>query len=306
MKLSTALRLGRISNLPTTWTNVAAGLALSGASLAAADANSGNAFLPIGVALCAIVSCMYVGGMFLNDAFDREYDARERPERPIPSGEVSAGKVFAIGFTLLAIGITGTAALAFLHPAGTGWPPVLAALALAAVIVFYDAYHKQNPLSPVVMAGNRVLVYVLAALMVQPVLTRHVLWGAGGLGCYLIGLTYAAKQENLRELRGLWPLALLFLPVIFPWPRPQNPPFEYEGAARSAAWIAFMLSTIGATHPLTSRTHRDIRKGVTRLIAGICLFDGLMVASQGHIVLFGLCYLGYLATLFLQRFVPGT
>jgi len=290
MKLSTALKLGRVSNLPTTWTNVAAGLALAGAS-SALDAG-------LALALCAIVSCMYVGGMFLNDAFDREYDRRERPERPIPSGEVSASSVFAIGFALLAAGIAGTAALALLRETGTGWAPVLAALALAACIVFYDAYHKQNPLSPVVMAGNRVLVYALAALSVLPVLAAEVYWGAGALGCYLIGLTYAAKQENLRALRGVWPLVLLAAP------------FAYVPALRTLAgavlYAALAASTVHSVRLLLVPAKRDIRRAVTQLIAGISLLDGMLVGSQGHVGLAALCALGWLLTLRLQRVVAGT
>src|SRR5262245_831890 len=126
MKLGTALRLGRVSNLPTTWTNVAAGLTLSGAAF--------DATLALG--LCLAISCFYVGGMYLNDAFDREYDARERPERPIPSGQVRAATVFAIGFGLLALGVLIVAASA-LRPGGTGFAPIAAALALCGVIVVY-------------------------------------------------------------------------------------------------------------------------------------------------------------------------
>ena len=74
----TYLRLGRVSNLPTVWTNVLAGVALSGARAPAGTA----------VLLALALSLFYVGGMFLNDAFDREVDTRERPERPIPSGTV--------------------------------------------------------------------------------------------------------------------------------------------------------------------------------------------------------------------------
>jgi 4-hydroxybenzoate polyprenyltransferase len=290
MKLSTALRLGRVSNLPTTWTNVLAGLALASTS-GALDAG-------LVLALCAIVSCMYVGGMFLNDAFDREYDARERPERPIPSGEVSARSVFTIGFALLATGVAGTAALALLRSSGTGWPPVLAALALAGCIVFYDAHHKQNPLSPVLMAGNRVLVYALAALSVAPLLASEVYWGAGALGCYLIGLTYAAKQENLRALRGVWPLVLLAVP------------FAYAPALRTVSgmllYAALAGSTVHSVRLLLVPAKRDIRRAVTQLIAGISLLDGMLVGSQGHHGLAGVCVLGWLLTLRLQRVVAGT
>ena len=81
MKLRLALQLGRISNLPTVWSNVLVGALLGGATL-------DDARLPL---LMAAMSLFYVGGMFLNDAFDRTFDARHRPERPIPSGQVRAG-----------------------------------------------------------------------------------------------------------------------------------------------------------------------------------------------------------------------
>ena len=86
------LKLGRVSNLPTVWTNVVAGAALTGASLSVAQ------LVPLWLALS---SCSDFGGMFLNDAFDRHIDARERPERPIPKGQIGAGEVFGVGYGLL-------------------------------------------------------------------------------------------------------------------------------------------------------------------------------------------------------------
>jgi hypothetical protein len=92
-----------------------------------------------------------------------------------------------------------TAALAFSSDGGSGKPPVLAACALAGCIVFYDAYHKQNPLSPVVMAACRVNVYLLAALAVQgPPLPRSVYLGAGALALYLVFLSTLARKETLH------------------------------------------------------------------------------------------------------------
>lgn len=64
-----ALRLGRVSNVPTVWTNVAAGVALSGAGFS----------VGIVAGLMLALSLFYIGGMYLNDAFDRDIDARERP-----------------------------------------------------------------------------------------------------------------------------------------------------------------------------------------------------------------------------------
>jgi 4-hydroxybenzoate polyprenyltransferase len=287
VKLSAALRLGRVSNLPTTWTNVAAGLVLSGAAATPA----------VAALLCVAVSCFYVGGMYLNDAFDREYDARERPERPIPAGEVRASTVFAIGFGLLALGLAGVAALA-LAPGGTGWPPVAAALALACTIVFYDMHHKNNRYSPLVMACTRVLVYVTAALSARVAFATELAWGCAALLCYLIGLTYVAKQENLRELSGVWPLVLMAVPFTFV-PALAEP----AGVALYvllAAWLALSL------RPLFRTRDRDVKRTVTRLIAGISLLDAMLVAGQGAPLLAALCVAGFAATLFLQRYVAGT
>jgi 4-hydroxybenzoate polyprenyltransferase len=286
MKLATALRLGRVSNLPTTWTNVAAGLVLSGA----------EPEWTLGLSLCLAVSCFYVGGMYLNDAFDRGYDARERPERPIPAGEARASTVFAVGFGLLAAGIALVAALAF-RPGSTGWPPVLSALALACVIVFYDMHHKGNPLSPLVMACNRVLVYVTAALAARVAFGVPLIWGSAALLCYLIGLTYVAKQENLRALSNLWPLA--FLAVPFSFVKALAHPAALALYLSLAAWIALSLR-------LLFGGRRDVKRAVTQLIAGIALLDAMLVASQGQIALAAACVVGFAATLFLQRYVPGT
>lgn len=92
MTWADALRLGRVSNLPTVWTNMLAGVVLAGGGVLEVQS----------LGLLLALSLFYVGGMYLNDAFDAEIDARERPERPIPSGRVSRGFVFALGFGALA------------------------------------------------------------------------------------------------------------------------------------------------------------------------------------------------------------
>jgi 4-hydroxybenzoate polyprenyltransferase len=181
--LFTALRLGRVSNVPTVWTNVAAGIALAGGGL------EPRLLILLGLA----VSLFYVGGMYLNDAFDARWDAVHRPERPIPAGHVRAGTVFAAGFAMLAAGALLVAACT------QGRPPLYAALALGLLIVLYDVSHKQNPLSPLVMGLCRVAVYVLAALAVgAPPLPPAVYVGAGALLLYLIFLSTLARKETLH------------------------------------------------------------------------------------------------------------
>ena len=111
MNLSLALRLSRISNLPTVWTNVGVGALLAGGSLA-------DPRLPL---LMLALSLFYTGGMFLNDAFDREFDAQHRPERPIPSGQVSARQVFSFGFGMLALGMAVVVGLARASDGLSAW-----------------------------------------------------------------------------------------------------------------------------------------------------------------------------------------
>jgi 4-hydroxybenzoate polyprenyltransferase len=202
-KLAVYLRLGRVSNLPTVWTNVLAGAALARVPLSPAA---------IAVALLAC-SLLYTAGMFLNDAFDHRHDAAHQPERPIARGLVGAGEVYAVGFVLL-----GGGALLLL-PFGRAFA---AALALAATIVVYDAWHKRNPLSPLLMALCRALVYVTAAYATG---ARALGWplyaGCALLFAYLVGLTWWAKRGGSGIARLIAGISLvdgaLMLLAGAPW-----------------------------------------------------------------------------------------
>lgn len=182
--LQVALRLGRVSNLPTVWTNVAAGMALAGV-----DRVSLGLLVPLALG----ASLLYVGGMYLNDAFDAGWDVTHRPERPIPAGDVSARTVFLAGFAMLAVGVL------FVRLATPDRRSLLAAGTLAGLIVLYDVSHKRNPLAVVVMALCRVTVYVLAALAVTPAsLPIRFYVGAGALFLYLIFLSTLARKETIH------------------------------------------------------------------------------------------------------------
>jgi 4-hydroxybenzoate polyprenyltransferase len=71
----TLLRLGRVSNLPTVWTNV------HGRDRARRRRMAERTHRP---GASSRWSLFYVGGMYLNDYFDRAIDARERPGPPDP------------------------------------------------------------------------------------------------------------------------------------------------------------------------------------------------------------------------------
>ena len=291
MNWRAALRLGRVSNLPTVWTNVLTGVVLC----SGIDA-------PTPVLLVALISLslFYVAGMYLNDAFDRNIDARERPERPIPSGLIATQTVFAIGFGML------TAALVLLMWAGydleggTGWRAPAAGLALAAAIVFYDWHHKHNPLSPVVMGLCRMLVYVIAGLTVTTTLPVPLVVAAATVLCYLIGLTYIAKQENLAQVRRLWPLIFLLVPFVYTLPN------AVVGLTGIVLYVCFVAWVVFALSFLVHSGRVNVPRAVVSLIAGICLLDALLIAGHGEILLAWFAVGGFVLTLALQRFVPGT
>ncbi len=282
MKWSVALRLGRVSNLPTVTSNVLAGVALGGGHPRALHLAT----------ICIALSLMYVAGMYLNDAFDRDIDRRERPDRPIPAGEVSALTVFEIGFALLGSGVLLIALLVL--TTGTTWWPIAAAAALACVIVFYDAYHKGNPWSPVLMGLCRAGVYVTAALAVTAELRGDVLVGAGAMIAYLIGLTYIAKQENLAAFSSWWPVAFLAVPFVIATP---------DGALATVIYVGFLLWVLRALVLILRRQTRD---AVTSLIAGISLLDALFIVREGHVGLALVAVGACVVTRLFQRVIPGS
>jgi 4-hydroxybenzoate polyprenyltransferase len=188
----------------------------------------------------------------------------------------------------------------YAFPAGTGWHAPLAGAVLAGIIVFYDWRHKGNPLSPVVMGLCRLMVYVVSAYAVVDTLPAAVWWAAVLLLCYLIGLTYVAKQETLGMVRNLWPLAFLGLPLgyaawVAAWSAGSALLF-----AMFAGWVTYAL------HFLWRRRPGDVPRAVVSLIAGISLLDAVFIAACGNLALATLAVLAFLATLFLQRLISGT
>jgi UbiA prenyltransferase family len=290
MNLRTALQLGRVSNLPTVWTNTLAGVVLAGGAM------SGVGW---GVMLLGF-SLFYVGGMFLNDAFDAKFDATTRPERPIPSGVVSAAAVFRWGFAMMGAGIALLAGVGFGFEPKVGAAPALAGLLLAGTITLYDWNHKGFAFSPVVMGLCRVLVLVGAGLCVAA-RPGPALWvGAVLMLCYLIGLTYVAKQENLGRVENLWPLLFLAAPVAYgAWLMTQS-------ASVAIFWLLFCAWMGFALWLLRRRAKGDIPRAVVSLIAGISLLDAMLIAGAGAPSLALLALLGFGVTLFFQRYISGT
>jgi hypothetical protein len=280
----TLLRLGRVSNLPTVWTNV-----LAGAVLAGSDWRSWR----LGFVLLAM-SLFYVGGMYLNDYFDRTIDASERPERPIPSGAISARAVGAIGLGLLGGGFILIAA------AGTVIAIALAAL-LVGAIVAYDFHHKGNLLAPVVMGACRALVYAATAAVLTGGVSIFVVVAAAAIAAYVAGLTYAARQESIDNVGNLWPLALLVAPMVVAAGAFHQGPDAIAIHLLLAGWIG------GAVVLLAKRPAAgSVARAVGWLIAGISLCDAALLASIDAITAALVAIGGFFFTLVLQKYVAGT
>ncbi|MHA1530165.1 MAG: UbiA family prenyltransferase [Alphaproteobacteria bacterium] len=280
MTWRTWLKLGRVSNLPTVWSNGLAGWALSGAALEAGAL----------ALLLAALSLFYVAGMYLNDAFDAGIDARERAARPIPMGDAGRGTVFALGFAMLALG----ALIAFALGLAAG----LAGLALAGAVVLYDWLHKRTALSPLIMGACRGLSYVTAAFAAGG--TTGALWvGAAGLFCHVVGLTYAARQEAYDRIGAAWPLAVMAVPVVIG-------AMMLEGAVAVVLLAAYVIWSGWALSLLFRRRPGDVPRAVVSLIAAVSLYDAVMIAGAGGGWLALLAVAAFGATLLLQRVVPGT
>ncbi|MET0287434.1 MAG: UbiA family prenyltransferase [Polyangiales bacterium] len=277
--MSTWLRLGRVSNLPTVISNALVGLLLMGAAPS-----------PAWALVFAAMSCFYVGGMFLNDAFDHRWDARFAPSRPIPRGEVGARSVYVAGAATLLLGV-----VLLVSSTSRLEGALLGGCALSALIVLYDAWHKGNPLSPLLMGACRVMVVLAAALSVSGALPASVWMAALALCAHLIGLTYAAKQEHLRT--HWWPLVFLLAPLLWG---------AWLGVHALGVWPYWLALAIADGLALRKLFRREVPRAVALFIASISLVDAMALAAHGHARVALACAVCFAATLQLQGWVRGT
>jgi 4-hydroxybenzoate polyprenyltransferase len=280
--VNTLLVLGRVSNLPTVWSNCLSGWILGG----------GGPAWRFGL-LCFGATCLYLGGMYLNDAFDVEFDREFRRDRPIPSGAISLEAVWRWSFVWTTLGIASLITL--------GSTAMVLALLLAGAIVVYDALHKLVPFSPVLMAACRFLLLLLAATVGSDGIDGLVIWSALALACYIVGLSYIACFESLPGALRCWPLLFLAAPLVLSQFANAGP-YRLPSLALStglAIWIALCLQ-----HTFWA-AHRNVPRTVSGLLAGICLVDWVAVCG-GSILLMSVFPLLLLAALFFQRFVPAT
>ncbi len=172
-------------------------------------------------------SCLYLAGMVFNDVFDRDVDARERPKRPIPSGRVPVRAAVILGTFLVAAGLSLSAAI--------GQQSLVVAGLLTGCIFLYDGLLKSTIVGPLVMGACRFLNVILGASTAlaadgsaPAVWSMPQLAVAGGLGVYIVGVTWFARHEAGNSRREQLIGALLTVNVglvilisfVLHWPDP--------------------------------------------------------------------------------------
>ncbi|MDB3939561.1 UbiA family prenyltransferase [Verrucomicrobiales bacterium] len=288
--LRTLLILGRVSNLPTVWTNVAVGWFLCGGGWTA----------ELGW-IVAGISLLYVGGMTMNDAFDAKWDQENAPERPIPAGQISHRATWAV---YLAETVAGIAILSRLTSVNE---LLIGGLILS--ITLYNILHKHWKGSVILMGLCRAFVYISAgsavATQTSSLEVATILFVvAGAVVLYIAGITLAARNEHLDSPVGNSFLnrILLMLPVLFPLlgfrTVPTNPLYigvTAVGVIGAWAWIVLSRKALAEKIP----------RGIAFLIAGIAFYDAAILAFADWRAAFA-ALACFALTLGLQRVVPAT
>jgi 4-hydroxybenzoate polyprenyltransferase len=279
--LQAFVRLGRISSIPTIWSNCLAGWLLSG-----------GGYPDVFFAVCFGASCLYFGGVFLNDACDFRFDQVNRRERPIPAGQANIQTVVLCSVGWLALGALVLVSI--------GTVTAFFTVLLVLCIVLYDLTHKIIAFSPAIMAVCRFLLYLIAGSAAENGLGGMSVWSGVALGFFTGGVNYL--EEKARSPAGVqyWPVFFLATPIFFAFLANAG---GYLGSALFfsallGAWITLSLRHIYGT------PHRNIALGSQYLLAGILLVDMLSVLGGSFEI--SMVFLLWFAVVNLfQRVFPG-
>ncbi len=288
--LRIVLILGRISNLPTIWTNIAVGWFLSGGDWAPE-----LGWITLGMSL------IYVGGMTLNDAFDAEWDRENATSRPIPSGRISLRAVWSLGSVEMLAGFLILLQLTGIH---------LLFISLLVLAVFlYNWLHKRWSGSVLIMGACRALVYLGAASAAVAQINgvpipAGIFMIAFLVVIYIAGLTLAARSEHLATAKeiGFLPRLMLTAPVILPL-------IGSRMVSRDIAHYALIgLGVVGVWSwiVILRRALRErVPTGIAFAIAGIAFYDAFIVAFSDWRAAIA-CLICFVLTLAAQRVIPAT
>jgi len=300
--LEAHLETGRISNLPTVWSNVFVGYVLAGAT-------TNLLYL-----LCLLVasSLLYVGGCYLGDAKDVEFDTQHKPTRPIPSGIMKRSTCWIMGWSMMILGIVGFAIIA-----QSQWQAIVyGAIPLSTVIICYAFIHKSVPAIglPLIAACRGLLLfssfltfYLESRTDHQAVISNFPMWliiiPSLGLALYTFGFASVARTESSAkkvDLAGLLKLTMLSIPLVvigifYATISIQYLPMVAIAILIYASWLILAFSKI------------QINKGdyVSKCLAGFALLDMVFIAHSGYVNAL-ICLALFGAAIMLQKIAPAT
>ena len=306
------LRLCRLANLFTAMADIGLGYLLI--------RGSWTPVVPF-LLLLAASACLYTAGMVLNDYFDREIDAVERPKRPIPAGHVAPLAALRLGCGLLLAGVALAAAVS--------GASLVVALALTGFIVGYDAIIKKTPLGPLAMGTCRALNILLGASLagtepanvfgtsaawigdINAVFTGGHVPLAVGMGLYITGVTWFARQEAETSARLPLFLALLFIDLAVAWlcwsvlslPRTVLPAINIALVLGCVAVTLNRRALMAIQDPSPARVQGTIKI----MLLSLVVFDAALALTVVPPVPYPVAILALLApTLMLARFLAVT
>ncbi|QJP95750.1 MULTISPECIES: UbiA family prenyltransferase [Pseudomonas] len=289
--LKTWLTLGRVSNLPTVWTNTLA---------AALLASSAGALAPpswlVWILLLFTLSLLYLAGMLLNDLLDADWDQQHHNPRPITLGLVSRQQVRLATVLLLTLAAASVLGLSQLIDQ-PHW--LLASVTLlVGCIIGYNVLHKKYAHSVWLMGACRSALYLTAAasLAVPP----EPIWlCAMLLGVYISGLTYLARNEHNNLLLSRLPLLLMLSPLALA---------IYAGNLWFWPVLLLWLGWLGWHYRqhLANPQHRKVRAFIGAGLAALPLFDALVMAVANQPLGSLLCVLVFFLLPHFQRWIKPT
>ncbi|TNF84781.1 prenyltransferase [Pseudomonas sp. ICMP22404] len=291
LNIKTWMTLGRVSNLPTVWTNTLAAALLASSAGALAPPSS-----LVWLLLLAALSLLYLAGMLLNDLLDADWDQQHHNPRPITLGLVSRQQVRLATALLLMLAAAALLGLSRLIDQ-PHWMLGSATL-LVACILGYNVLHKKYAHSVWLMGACRSALYLTAAasLAIPP----GPIWlCAMLLGVYISGLTYLARQEHRNQLLSRLPLLLMLSPLVLAF---------YSNSLWFWPVMLLWLGWLGRSYwrHLAQPQQRQVRAFIGAGLAALPLFDALVLAVADQPLGSLACVLVFFLLPHFQRWVKPT
>ncbi len=304
------LAAGRISNLPTVWSNVFCGFLVTAHHLKLEINSIDWKRLVIGG---LTGSFLYIAGCFYNDYHDQAWDASHKAERALPSGRLSPSILLFLIIISTALGIAGSYIL--------GSTAVLTTVLLLFFIWIYTLTHKKTIWGILPMGLCRACLYFLGFACVNdlPVntppkelysfLNNNGLLSVAPIGIgillYIAGITAVARNEAKNTLSPVikWVgIGCLLAPVFT----------HFHFSTEGISYLALVMFTLSFLTARSALIKKQLGKFVSISLAGLCLVDGLAYLSLPHprplnIILGFAVMVGlYISSRLLQRIAPAT